>query len=191
MIVGPTANLWVELIDQVGGRHAMCSFDGSSDAIQEGSNTLLGGLDEQFPVRISAHVLSEEIKAFLHVRNDCLRRREFKASFLQELPDEGFDLSFQQFFRLTGDDEVIRVTDEIDTGFFTSKGLETFSCRELFLQESFKSVQRAVSERGGDNSTLGSPVRHFVKDVFFHVPGFQPLLENDLVHQDMSQKPFV
>jgi hypothetical protein len=36
MIVGPTANLGVELIDQVGGRHALCSFDGSSDAIQEG-----------------------------------------------------------------------------------------------------------------------------------------------------------
>jgi hypothetical protein len=36
MIVRPTANLWVELIDQVGGRHTMCSFDDSSDAIQEG-----------------------------------------------------------------------------------------------------------------------------------------------------------
>jgi hypothetical protein len=26
MIVRPTANLWVELIDQIGGRHAMCRF---------------------------------------------------------------------------------------------------------------------------------------------------------------------
>src|SRR3989442_14551291 len=60
----------------------------------------------------------------------------------------------------------------------------SFSCRKLFLQESFQSVQRAVSERGGDNSTLGSPVRRFVKNVFFHVPGFQPLLENDSVHRD-------
>src|SRR5450755_1642641 len=78
MIVRPTANLWVELIDQIGGRHAMSSFDGSSDALQEGSNILLGGLDEQFSVRVAAHVLSEEIKAMLHVRNDGLRRREFK-----------------------------------------------------------------------------------------------------------------
>ena len=191
MIVRPTANLGVEVINQIGGRHAMCVFDDSSDALQEGSSILLGRLDEQFSVRISAHVVSEEIKAFLHVRNDCLRRREFKASFLQELPDEGFDLSFQQFFRLTGDDEVIRVTDEIDTGFFTSKGLETFSCRELFLQESFKSVQRAVSERGGDNSTLGSPIRRFVKDVLFHVPRFQPLSEDDSVYRDVSQEPIV
>src|SRR6267142_4376373 len=88
MIVRPTANLWVELIDQIGGRHAMGIFDGPSDAIQEGSNILLGRFDEQFPVRISAHVLSEEIKAVLHVRNDGLRRREFKTSFLQELFDQ-------------------------------------------------------------------------------------------------------
>ena len=95
MIVRPTANLRVELIDQVGGRHAMCIFDGSSDAPQEGSNILLGRLDEQFPVGISAHILSEEIKAVLHVRNDGLRRREFKPSFLQEMLDEGFDFSYQ------------------------------------------------------------------------------------------------
>jgi len=95
MIVRPTANLRVELIDQVGGRHAMCVFDDSSDALQEDSNILPGRLDEQFPVRISAHVLSEKIKAMLHVRNDGLCRREFKTSFLQELLDQGLDFSFQ------------------------------------------------------------------------------------------------
>jgi hypothetical protein len=95
MIVRPTANFRVELIDQIGGRHAMCSFDGSSDALHEGSNILLGRLGEQFPFGISAHVLSEEIKAVFHVRDDCLRRREFKTSYLQELLDEGFDFSFQ------------------------------------------------------------------------------------------------
>src|SRR2546421_145599 len=67
MIVGPTPNFWVELIDQIGSRHAKPSFNRFSDAIQEGFNILLGRLDEQFPVRVTAHVLSEEIKAFLHV----------------------------------------------------------------------------------------------------------------------------
>src|SRR5258707_8480111 len=95
MIVCPTANLRVELIDQVGGRHAMRSFDDSSDAIQEGSNILLGRLDEQFPVRVSAHVLPEEIKAVLHLRDDGLCWRKFKPSFSQKLLDEGFDFSFQ------------------------------------------------------------------------------------------------
>ena len=125
MIVRPTANLRVELIDQIGGRRAVCVFDDSSDAVQEGSNILLGRLDEQFPLRVSAHVLSEEIKAALHVRDDGLRWRKFKPSFSQKLLDEGFDFSFQEFFR---------ITDEMNTRFFTSKGLETFPCRKLFLQ---------------------------------------------------------
>src|ERR1700687_2633664 len=75
MIVRPTSNLWVELIDQIDGRHAMRSLDGSSDVLQKGFDILLGRLDEQFPVGISAHVLSEEIKAVLHMRNDGLLRR--------------------------------------------------------------------------------------------------------------------
>ena len=95
MLVCPTADLGVELIDQSGSRHATCVVDDSSDALQEGSNILLGRLDEQFPVRVSAHVLSEKIKAVLHVRNDGLGRREFETSFSQELLDEGLDFSFQ------------------------------------------------------------------------------------------------
>ena len=95
MIVRPTTNLWVELIDQIGGRHAMRSLDGSSDVLQEGFDILLGRLDEQFPVGISAHVLSEEIKAVLHMRNDGLLRREFETSFLQKMLDEGLDFSCQ------------------------------------------------------------------------------------------------
>jgi hypothetical protein len=59
MIVGPTPNLWVEFTNQVGGRPANRGLDYSSDAIQEGLNILLGRLDEQFPIRISAHVLSD------------------------------------------------------------------------------------------------------------------------------------
>ena len=116
MVVGPTPNFWVELIDQIGSRHAKPSFNRNSDAIQEGFDILLGRLDEQFPVRVAAHVLSEEIKAFLHVRNDRLRGREFEPSLLKELLDEGLDLSLQQIFRSTGDDEIIRVTNEVHGG---------------------------------------------------------------------------
>src|SRR5258708_6494093 len=97
MIVRPTANLWVELIDQIGGSHAMCVFDDSSDALQEGSNILLGRHDEQFPVGIPAHILSEEIKAVLHVRNDGLCRREFKTSFFQELLDQEREILSKQY----------------------------------------------------------------------------------------------
>ena len=49
MIISPTAYLGVEFFDQIGGRETQRGLDCSSDAIQEGSNILLGRLDEQFP----------------------------------------------------------------------------------------------------------------------------------------------
>src|SRR5215467_11806965 len=78
MIVGPATDLGIELINQSGGRHAPSIFDCLSDAIHEGFHIFLGGRDEQFPVAVSAHILSEKIKAFLHVCDDRLFRREFK-----------------------------------------------------------------------------------------------------------------
>jgi len=82
MIVGPTTNLWVECTNQIGGRPANRGFDYSSNAIQEGLNIFLGRLDEQFPIGIPTHVLSEEIEALLLVRNDRLLGREFEPSLL-------------------------------------------------------------------------------------------------------------
>ena len=95
MIVGPTPDFGVEFADQIGGRHAPRSSDCLPDAAQEGVNVLLGGLDEQFPIGILAHVLSEEIKTFLHVGDDRLRGRKFQTSLMQKLLDEGLDFSFQ------------------------------------------------------------------------------------------------
>src|SRR5882762_5278033 len=45
--------------------------------------------------------------------------------------------------------------------------------------------------KGSDNAALRSSIRCFVKDVFIHVPGFQPLSENGSVHRDVRQKPIV
>ena len=95
MIVGPAPDFGVEFMDQIGGGHAERGFDCLPDAAQEGVNVLLGRLNEQFPVGVLAHVLSEEIKTFLHVGDDRLRRRKFQPSFLQKLLDEGLDFSFQ------------------------------------------------------------------------------------------------
>jgi hypothetical protein len=172
VIVGPAPYFWVEPINQIGGRHAQGGFDRPPDAIQEGFDVLLGRLNEQFPVGILAHILSEEVEALFHVRNDRLRGRKFQPSFVQKLLDEGFDFSFQQFFRSTGDDEIIRVTDEINTGRFTSKGEERSTGRELLLQEPLQSIQRTVGERWRNNSALWRPFRSFVEDVLIQVPGF-------------------
>ena len=95
IIVSPTPDFGVEFMDQIGGRHAQRGFDGLPDAVQESLDVLLGRLDEQFPIGILAHVLSEEIKTFLHSGDDRLRGRKFQTSCLQKLLDEGLDFSFQ------------------------------------------------------------------------------------------------
>jgi hypothetical protein len=66
VIVGPTSYFGVEPINQIGGGHAQRSFEVSPETIQKGLDILFGRLDEQFPVGILAHVLSEEIKTLLH-----------------------------------------------------------------------------------------------------------------------------
>ena len=68
-------------------------------------------------------------------------------------------------------------------------GLEAPFCRVFLLQELLQPIQRAVSERRGDNTALWGSIRRFVEDVFIHVPGFQPLLENGAVNRDVRQKP--
>jgi hypothetical protein len=95
MIVCPTPYFGVEFPDQIGGRHSKHGFDRSPDPIQEGLDVFLGWLSEQFPIGISAHILSEEIEAIRHMRDERLRRREFQPSFAQKLLDERFDPSFQ------------------------------------------------------------------------------------------------
>ena len=95
MIICPTSYFGVEFLNQIGGRHSKRGFDRSSDTIQEGLNVFLGWFDEQFPIGVSAHVLSEEVETVHHVRDDRLRRRKFKPAFVQKLLDERFDFSFQ------------------------------------------------------------------------------------------------
>ena len=95
VIIGPTPYFGVQPINQLGSRQTHASFNYLPDAVQEDFHILLGRLDEQLPIGIPAHILSEEIKALLHVRDDCLLGRKLKPSWSQKLLDEGLDFSFQ------------------------------------------------------------------------------------------------
>jgi len=95
MIVGPALYFGVQPINRFGSRQAQASFNYLSDAIQEDFHVLLGRLNEQFPTGILAHVLSEEIKALLHVRDDRLLGRKFQPTWLQKPLDQGLNFSFQ------------------------------------------------------------------------------------------------
>src|SRR5882724_6749088 len=89
MIIGPTSYFGVEPMDQISGRHTQRSFDVSADTIQKGLAILFGRLNEQFPIGVLAHILSEKIKAFLHGRDDRLRRRKLQSSSCRNCSTRG------------------------------------------------------------------------------------------------------
>jgi hypothetical protein len=82
VIVSPTPYFGIQPVDQLGCRQPQAGFDCLPDAIQENFHIVLGGLDEQFPIRVLAHVLPEEIKALFHVRDDRLLGGELQTSWL-------------------------------------------------------------------------------------------------------------
>ena len=95
VIVGPSPYFGVQPIDQFGSRQAQASFNYLADAIQEDFHILLGRFDEQFPRGVLAHVLSEKIKALLHMRDDCFLGRKFQPTWLQELLNQGLNFLLQ------------------------------------------------------------------------------------------------
>ena len=151
VIVGPTAYFAIQHKDQIGCRFSQPRPYGFSDAFQKGSKILPGGLDEQFSIRISAHILSEKIEARGHVRDDRFHGGEFKPAFAQEAFDQRFDL-FQQFFRPACDHEVVRITDEIHTGILSAQGWEAFLLRITFPKKLLQSIQRMIGQRRGGKS---------------------------------------
>ena len=82
VIVGPTPYFGIQPVNQLGCRQPQAGFDCFPHAIQESLYIFLGGFNEQFPIRVLAHVLSEEIKALFHVRDDRLLGRKFQTSWL-------------------------------------------------------------------------------------------------------------
>jgi len=79
-----------------------------------------------------------------------LFRRELKASLPEELLNHGTDFIFQQLFRDTGDNEVIRIPNQIDFGIESS--CRRLSHREGFSEELFQSVQHHIRQRRRDDS---------------------------------------
>jgi hypothetical protein len=54
--------------------------------------------------------LSEKIKALWDIGNRSLRWRQLKTPLGEKVLDEWFDFIFQKLFRVSGDDEVIRIS---------------------------------------------------------------------------------
>src|SRR6266487_1202146 len=113
MIIRPTPNGRVELTNQ----HLLCRgrvrLDDRPDFLQEDMRVLLRRLDEQLAV-VFAEVLSEEVEPFFDRRDAGFLGRELQTTVAQKLLDQWSDFIFQHVLGRASDDEVIRVTNEID-----------------------------------------------------------------------------
>ncbi len=113
MIIGPAPNDGVEHAYQVALLCCPKAAKCRPDFFQERMRVFLGRrrIDSAPP---PTDVLSEEVEPLLDVGHAGLFGRELKAPFPQELLDHGTDSIFQLLFRATGDDEVIRIPNEVD-----------------------------------------------------------------------------
>ena len=116
-------------------------------------NTLPSGLDKQLAVRIAPNVLPKEVETFFYVRDQGLFRRKDQTTFSQKGFDQRLHRHSQQLFRVSGDDEVVRITDQMYLRCSTAIG--AFSAyRKNFPEPAFEAVERDVSQHRRYDSAL-------------------------------------
>ena len=113
VIVRPAPDDGVELTNQPFLCGRPVRSDDRSDFLQEGVRVLLRRLDEQLAI-ILAEILSEEVEPFFDRRDAGFLWRELQTTVAQKLLDQWSDFIFQHVLGRAGDDEVIRITNEVD-----------------------------------------------------------------------------
>src|SRR6266571_624913 len=188
MVIGPATNDGVELTNQVGLTESAILANELPHLVQERVRVFLGGLDEQLSA-VLAEVLSEEVESIFDGRDAGFLGRELQTPVAHKLLDQWLGFIFQQFLGRTGDDEVVRVSNEVHFG----AGLLALGRlhREGFLEPPFQSVQCQVSQRWRDNPALRGACLGGEEDSLFHEPGFEPLAQHFLVRGNLSEHPFV
>jgi len=83
---------------QISSRSLGVPCDYSADFRSHGLHIFLRWCDEHLTVLVAASMLSKEVKAILNLSDPGFFWRKCQSSFLQELFNEGFDLSLQQLF---------------------------------------------------------------------------------------------
>ena len=193
MVVRPSPNDRVEQANQVLLTRGFIRTDDAPDFLQERVRVLLRRRDEQFAVEL-AEMLSEEVEPLINMRDAGFLWRELQTPFAKELLDEGADFVFQHVLGRTSNDEVIRISNQIDFGFdggpFVDRPLDPL-CREAFFQPGLQSVQNHVGQRGRDDAALRRARLRGKQDSFFDVASAQPFLKHHRVHKDMLAHPVV
>jgi len=143
MVVGPTPDDGVEMTDQGGLAESAILANELPHLFQERVRVLLGRLDEQLAA-ILAEVLSEEVEPLFDMCDAGFLWRELQTPVSQELLDQWLDFVFQHVLGRAGDDEVVRISDEV---YLWADGFSVHILPgEVLLQEWFQSVQSQVGQ---------------------------------------------
>ena len=172
MIIHPSPDHRVELTDQFHLAEPPTLAGELPHLDQEVMRVLLGGLDEQLAA-IFPEVLSEEVEPVVDMGDAGFLGRELQAPVAQELLDQRFDFIFQQLLGHAGDNEVIRISDEVDFG---KDGSPFYPLRtEALLKEFFQSIQSQVGQCGRDNPALWRACFCWIQMTFVNKTCFKKL----------------
>src|ERR1700693_2911186 len=106
-------------------------------------NTLPSGLDKQLAVRIAPNVLPKEVETLFYVRDQGLFRRKDQTTFSEEGFDQRLHRHSQQLLGVSGDDEVVRITDQMYLRCSTTLGAFSAS-RKNFPEPAFEAIESDV-----------------------------------------------
>jgi len=112
VIIGPATNGGVQQTNQQSLTQGFIRVDDSSDFLQGRVRVLLGRFIQRFAV-VCAESLSEEVEPLVDMGDAGLVGGERQPLFLQELLHHGPHIIFQQFFRVAGNDEVVRESHKV------------------------------------------------------------------------------
>lgn len=189
MKVRPSPNFRIQACYQIECRNFSVGLDDFTDFIQECFDVSFRRFGQKFAT-VFADILSEKVKTAFYVCNSGFLFREFQTPFLEKFRDERLHFFFQYFFRNASDDEVIRVSHQIDL--FVHASHSPSSCRGILLSKYlFQSIQSHVSKDRRDDSTLRCTIFCVIEGPFVHVSRFQPFSKDDLIRRNVGHKPFV
>ena len=189
MIICPAPDDRVEQLDQKLLFDRFIPANRRPDFLQEVVRVLLGRFDEQLAV-ILAEVLSEEVEPLLDVRDAGFLWRELQAPVAQKLLDQWLDFIFQHVLGRAGDDEVIRISNEVYLG-MVPLPIDASSRGSVRFRSVLQSVQCQVGQRGRDNPALWRACLRGEEDSIFHEARLQPFLQHHLVRGNVPEHPFV
>ena len=144
VVHGPAFDLLVQTPDQFSRRQAARVVDRFLDLGEERLDAWRRRLGQDLAVAVTPDVLPQEVEAFLHMGDPGLLVRELEPSFLQEVSHERLDLITKEFLRRAGDQEVIRIADQVDL----VHPLLLRRPGEVVRQEPLQSIQGPVRQRG-------------------------------------------